>query len=75
MAVGRRARHAPGADGRAAAAHVLDDEAVPELLREARGEEPRELVSRSARGIRHDERDVLARVLLRHAKAREREEQ
>src|SRR5947209_8072700 len=62
--VGRGARDAAGADRGAAAAHVLDNEAVPELRGGARREEPRELVGGTAGGIGNDDGDVLRRVVL-----------
>src|SRR5439155_2533401 len=62
--VRRGARDAPGADGGAAAAYVLDDEALAELLREARPEEPCELVGGTAGGIGNDDGDVLRRIVL-----------
>src|SRR5207253_9700066 len=65
MAVGRGARDAAGADRGAAAAHVVDDEGLAELLAEAGGELPRKLVGRPAGGVWHDDRDGARRIVLR----------
>ena len=67
MAVRRRAGDAGGGDGGAAAAHILDDEVLPELLRQHRRQHARELVGRTAGGIGHDQGDDAARILLRQA--------
>jgi hypothetical protein len=64
MAVRRRARDPAGGDGGAAAAHILHDEILPELLRQYRRQHARELVGRTTRGIRHDQGDDAARILL-----------
>ena len=75
MPVGRRARDAAGADGRAAAARILDDKASAEPVGETRRDQARELVGRAAGRIGHDDGDVLRRVILAEAGKGQGEEQ
>ena len=64
-AVGRRAGDTLARDVGAAAADVLDDEALAELGRELRRDLARHLVGRPAGRIGHDDGDRPARVGLR----------
>ena len=73
VAVGRAARDAAGGDGGAAAADVLDDEVLPELLGKSRRQHARELIGRAAGRVGHDDGDGAARIVLRRAAA-EREQ-
>src|SRR5262249_24418 len=70
---GGGAGDAGGGNGGSAPAHVLDDEILPELVRQRRRQHARELVGRPAGGIRHDEGDDAARILLGEAQRRESE--
>ena len=65
VAVLGAARDPAGRDRGAAAADVLDDEILSELLGELRRQHARELVGRPARRIGNDDRDGAARIVLR----------
>src|SRR5262245_24753684 len=65
MAVRGRAGDTTGGDGGGAAADVLDHEVVSELLGELWRQHTGELIGRTARWIRHNERDRALRILLR----------
>src|SRR5262249_9678542 len=50
---------------------ILDNEILPELVGQRGRQHARELVGRPARGIRHDEGDDAARILLSEARHRD----
>ena len=59
VAVGRRARHATGADGAGGAGLVLDEEALAGLLGELLGHLAGDHVHRATRGVGHHDLDRL----------------
>ena len=63
VAVGRGFRHRVDADGERTPGAVIDDDALPKLLGNARRDEPRDVVGRAARGLRDDETQRPLRVL------------
>jgi hypothetical protein len=72
VAVGRGAGDASGGDGGRAAAHILDDEILSQLVRQCRRQHARELIGRPSRRIGHDDGDHPARIWLRGCRCRPR---
>ena len=68
VAVRCGARHAGRCDRHSAAAHVLDQEILLELLSQSRRDLPRQLVGRPTRGIGDNDVDDATRILLREAR-------
>jgi hypothetical protein len=73
VSVRRRLRDEVGADAAAGPGAIVDDDRLPELLRELVGDEPRDDVGRATRRERNDEPDRLRRIVLRCRELRQRD--